>query len=216
MLKIVRNIVCVILIAVFLLSLIYVILARHSDNIPSLFGYSLLRISSESMEPELKSGDIVLLKITQPEKLQKGDVISYKGTKGVLKDTTVTHQIVAEPYEKDGTYYFTTRGIRNGALDDPEINETQILGKVTLKIPLVGTLYDFFNSWYGIISFFTLILLAFSGELKDIFKKISDKKKISDSDIPSDVSIPQFRPEFNEVLIKDSIGNDFITTDDGD
>lgn len=216
MLKKIKNILCIAILAVFTVSLIYVLIARYSDNMPSIFGYSLLRISSESMEPELNSGDIVLLKITEPEKLQKGDVITYKGTKGYVKDTTVTHQIVSEPYEKDGTYYFTTRGIRNGSLDDPEISETQILGKVTLKIPLVGTLYDFFSSWYGFVSFFALIILAYSGEIVNIFKKIKEKKEVIDQDIPSDVSVPKFRPEFNEVLIKDNIGEDFITTDDND
>ena len=149
----IKKIIGFILIGILVLVLIYTLVSRISGDTPSIFGYSMLRVSSESMEPELNVGDIILVKEVAPETLKKGDVITYQGEEGSVAGKLITHQIVSEPYEKDGLHYFTTRGIKEGALDDPEIDETQILGKVQIKVPIVGTIYDFFTQWYGLAAF---------------------------------------------------------------
>ncbi len=176
----VKHIIGCVLLVCFLFSVFYVGYIRITDKSPWFFGFSLLRVSSDSMEPELANGEIVILKKVDPDALEKGDVISYKCQKGNLKGTKVTHQISKDPYEIDGVYYFTTRSLKPEAVDDPEITHKQIIGEVLYKIPFAGTLFDFFTQWYGMIAFAVLIFIVFSSDIIALFRKITQKDEVED------------------------------------
>lgn len=196
MFKKIKKAVGVTILVIFLLALIFVMVARISGNTPRLFGYSMLRVSSDSMEPELKVGSILLVQKEDPANLQKGDVITYNGEKGPVAGKLITHQIVSEPYEKDGVYHFTTRGIRPGAIDDPEVLDYQIVGKVLFKIPILGSLYDFFTSKLGLFAIIALIIIAFSSEIINLISIIRGNDAEEDNDIPANASAPVFKDEF--------------------
>lgn len=179
MFKKIRRIVGITMVVVFLFAAFYITYIRIADIPPGFFGYRFIRVSSESMEPELDVGEVLIVASVEPETLVKGDVITYKGEKSYLKDRLVTHQISKEPYKEDGVIYFTTRGIKPESVDDPEITEYQIIGKVTHKIPYVGTIYDFFTEWYGILLFFILVAVAFADDAISIYNKIREKRYIA-------------------------------------
>lgn len=169
----------------------------------------MLRVSSESMEPELNVGDIILVKDVDAETLNKGDVITYHGKEGSVAGKLITHQIVSEPYEKDGIFYFTTRGIKPGALDDPEIDESQILGKVQCKIPIVGTIYDFFTQWYGLAAFAALLLIAFSSEIINLVSILRNKDEDEDPEVPKTAAAPVYNENFASTIEQET--NELIT-----
>ncbi len=182
----IKKIVAIILVLCFLAGIVYVLVARISGLTPNLFGYSMFRVSSESMEPELSIGDIILVKRTDPETLKKGDIITYNGELGPVAGKQITHQIVSDPIEKDGVLHFTTRGIKPGALDDPEIDETQIVGLVLCKIPVIGALYNFFSQWYGFLAFIVILIISFSGELMNLIDIIRYKDQEEENKPPQD------------------------------
>ncbi|MBQ8000617.1 MAG: signal peptidase I [Ruminococcus sp.] len=196
----IKRIFGVVLIVILVVVLIYVLVSRISGETPTMFGYSMLRVSSESMEPELNIGDIILVKEVEPQTLAKGDVITYQGLEGPVAGKLITHQIVSEPYEKDGLYYFTTRGIKPGALDDPEIDHTQIHGKVMCKLPLVGTIYDFFSQWYGLACFAAILLIAFSSEIINLISIIRNKDEDIDPEVPKHATAPNYDESFTETI----------------
>ena len=171
----VKRIIGLVLLSACLLTLIFIGYIRITGENPSFFGFSLLRVSSDSMEPELSLGEIVMVKNVDPATLGKGDVITYRCTKGYNKGQLVTHQISKEPYEKDGVYYFTTRGIKPGSVDDPEIKDSQIRGEVLYKIPYLGTVYDFFTEWYGMLAFAVLLVLIFGEDVVNLIRRFSKK-----------------------------------------
>ena len=200
-----KRIIGIVILAVFLISSLYIVILRAADSFPTFLGYCIQRVDDDTMVPKLDIGDVVIVKRTAPEKLNKDDCISYKGDEYPVDGMLVLHQIVEDPRIEDGKYYFTTRGIKSGALNDPEIDETQIYGKVLYVIPLVGTLYDFFSQWYGMFCFAALIIIIYSNELFALINKImgSFKKEIAD-EVPADDSIPEYNPIFNEVLAREA------------
>ena len=161
-----------ILVAVLFVTLIITLISRVSGKTPEMFGISLLRISSNSMEPELMVGDIILIKNTDIEQINEGDIISYRGEKSSYAGKIITHKVVSEPTfsEDDGVYYLTTAGIREGAHVDPEIKHTQVVGKLLCVVPLLGWVYNFFLTWYGFLLFLLIVLFAFSTEIINIIK----------------------------------------------
>lgn len=88
------------------------------------FGFSILLIASGSMEPEIKRGDIVIIK--KSKKYEIGDIVTYSANDKYL----ITHRIIA----KDGDAIIT-KGDNNN-IQDEKIEEKDIYGKVILRIGL--------------------------------------------------------------------------------
>lgn len=210
----IKRIAGIVFLVVFLISILYITILRAADTFPTFFGYSTQRVDSDSMEPKLNIGDVIIVKKTNPEDLKKDDCISYRGKEYPVDGIVVMHQIAEEPREEDGAYYFITRGIKPGALNDPEIHESQIYGKVVYKIPLIGTLYDFFSEWYGMICFFAILLIVFSSELVALGKRIMGSLKKEEDEVPANAAIPDYNPVFNEVIAREA--DEIITNLDDD
>ena len=88
------------------------------DKIPNAFGYSILRVVSGSMEPNIKIGDFVVIKKCDNYKV--GDIVRFSDE----HDEVVTHRIIK--IEND---LITTKGDANNT-DDGEIPISNIHGKV--------------------------------------------------------------------------------------
>ena len=73
--------------------------SKVNGKTPSLFGYSVLRVSTGSMQPELMIGDVILGKsVDNPTALKVGDIITYRGS-GQTEGLLVTHKVVVAPYK---------------------------------------------------------------------------------------------------------------------
>ena len=87
-------------------------------------GYSVASVEGQSMEPTLRSGDLLLLRRDlNPE---VGDIVVYEKSPGIL----IVHRILK--VVEDGE--IITRGDNNG-YPDPIFPSGKIVGKVTLVIP---------------------------------------------------------------------------------
>ena len=209
----IKKIVGTSVLIIFIIALVFILITRITGNRPTLFGYSILRVQTGSMEPDIKVGSILLVKDVDPATLQKGDVITFYSNDVDTKDKLVTHQIYQEPRLEDGEYHFITKGIRN-TLPDTEIDESRLLGKVLYKIPLMGTLYDFFTKWYGFAAFAAVMIIAFSAELFNLISIIRNKDMDDDPEVPATASDPVFKQDFDESIEAES--NQIITELDDD
>ena len=94
--KLIKNIICWTLIVVLVFTLVIFFMSRINGSTPSVFGYSIFRVSSGSMEPELMVGDIILdNELDNPEDLKVGDVITFISSD--CGDRLVTHKIIKAP-----------------------------------------------------------------------------------------------------------------------
>ena len=91
--NLIKNIICWTLVVIIVFTLVIFFTSRINGSTPSVFGYSIFRVSSGSMEPELMVGDIILDKeVENPEDLKVGDVITFRSDD--LGDMLVTHKII--------------------------------------------------------------------------------------------------------------------------
>ncbi len=160
----IKNIFLGIVIAFLVIVLLMTVYSRATGSTPSLFGYSLLRVSSGSMAPELEIGEVILVQQCDGEAVRQNDIITYKGTSGEMAGRLVTHRVVKEAYENNGETYIVTRGDANQS-DDSPIKTSNVEGKLVTKIPFMRAMFDFFTTPWGLLALIGLIILAFFNEI---------------------------------------------------
>lgn len=116
---------------------IFAAVQKTSDNRGSICGIKVFTVVTGSMIPVYNIGDILIVKDVEAKDIKVDDDVVYKGEKGSFKNKTVTHRVLSIEKKDDGNYKIITKGVANRA-QDPEINQTQILGKVVGKIPIVN------------------------------------------------------------------------------
>lgn len=99
------------------------------------FKYYALAIGSDSMNPKIKKGDVVIVeKIPQDNigTLKVGEVLVYK-----YNDIVVVHRIIKMEKINDN-YYFRTKGDNNNTEDAWTIDQVSVIGKAVTMIPYAG------------------------------------------------------------------------------
>ena len=168
--RVIKNIVCWILIAVMALAIVTFLVTRLSGKSPSIFGYSLHRIVSGSMEPELEVGDVLLNRdITDISDIHIGDIVTFSGLEE-FENQEVTHRVLVAPYDDGkGNVVIVTKGDANN-VDDGEIGVDHVKSKTIAKLGFLKWIYNFFFSVWGLIIFILLLLLIFIEEIVSIFR----------------------------------------------
>ena len=125
--KSIIRITLIVLVAIIVGVNLYLINAQRlaGDSVPMPFGVGVAVVLSGSMEPELSTGDLLL--VAERESYNVGDVVVFQDRK-----VAVTHRIIS----MDGDTVIT-KGDANNTEDSP-INLSQIKGQVILAIPFVG------------------------------------------------------------------------------
>ena len=174
----VANILSTVLLVALVLLVIVIFITRITGHVPSVFGYSIFRVQTDSMTPTLEVGDVIIDKKVPAEDIQKGDIITYDCLSGDLAGQTITHRVVTDPECRSGTYYYQTQGDRAGALLDDVISYDQVEGKYVNKLPWLNEMYSFFLSPYGLLTFILIILILFGYEMISLivsYKSLDEK-----------------------------------------
>ncbi|MFS4507414.1 signal peptidase I [Clavibacter sp. Sh2141] len=104
--------------------------------VPKVSGSVPLTILTQSMEPTLPPGTLIVVRPVDTDVLQVGDVATYQIRSG--EPAVITHRITAIASESDGTRSFTFQGDNNAEPDSKAVAPAQIQGEVWYSVPLVG------------------------------------------------------------------------------
>ena len=206
---IIKNIVLWTVIAFLALVLIVSMYSRLAGKAPSLFGYSLYRVSSGSMQPELMVGDIILVQQCDGATVLEDDIVSYNGTKGEMEGRLVTHRVVKAPYTRDGETWLVTRGDANKS-DDPPITADQVTGKLVTKLSFLNWMFDFFATPFGLLTLIGLIILAFFNEIVLLVKSI-----LGIEDLPEE-SVDQIIERYQKEALEKRLAEEAEKSQDGE
>ena len=97
------------------------------------FNVKMIAIASDSMNPVIGRGDAVIIEKNDGNKLyNKDEIISFD-----YNGRNTIHRIT-EIEEKNGTYYYHTKGDSNNSEDTVLVPINNVYGKVLMKLPLIG------------------------------------------------------------------------------
>lgn len=174
------------LVYIFLVIILYNIVLLYMSYIdkfdtPSFYIYKAYVITTNSMEPELKKDDVVVIKKAKADNLKQGDIITFK-----QNGETITHRIVQIDDIEDGKLYIT-KGDNNNVQDEQGLRFDQIEGKLVIKIPQLGKMVASFKN--GIIIVLVLLISAIiylnritakeRSNIRRAKKKLEDNKYIN-------------------------------------
>ena len=153
------NILAVGLILVSLLALLMVVLTPQGQ-VPQVMGFSLLRVLSGSMEPEIPEQSMLLIRATEPEALAVGDVISFFSPDPSLNGALNTHRIAAI-VQAEGDLEFVTKGDANLIEDQYPVDESRVVGKVLFVSTRLGKLLHLISNplVFGLAVLLPLVLI---------------------------------------------------------
>lgn len=100
-----------------------------------------LRVASDSMEPVLKTGQIIQVKKIQSHELKKFDTIVFFQSEKVM-----CHFLWAIQTDAEGKRLLITKSIKNPQDIDLPLEEEFLLGKVDVKIPFLLKLKIWFKN----------------------------------------------------------------------
>ena len=168
-LSIVGNVLLWIFVAFSVFVTILVFSAQNNkEGIPSIMGNSLVTIQSDSMNPTLKKGDLILDKVLTPEdmaSLRKGDIITYLvDLNGDGTPELNTHRIM-DVYAEGGYTYYVTKGDNketNPINDKDPVRYHDVVAKYSgTRIPVVGGIISFLQSSIGFLVVIVIPLVLF-------------------------------------------------------
>lgn len=106
------------------------------------FKYGALVIGSGSMNGTINKGDVIIYE-TLNEKVEVGDIIVFFN-----EDVRVIHRVVRKKDSGSGMKYYT-KGDANSNEDEGYREESDIIGKVRIRLPYIGQptvmINEFFN-----------------------------------------------------------------------
>lgn len=133
---VVINAICIIMIIAAILLLGSVVLNKDKEQ-PSIFGFTLYRVLTASMEPKIPVNSIVVVKATNAFDIEVGDIITFRSEDPSLQGQTNTHRVIAIDYSTKSPV-FTTKGDNSLAEDRYPVTANDLIGKVVYISGIVG------------------------------------------------------------------------------
>ena len=134
--RMIWSIICKMITIIIICICIIIVVQKVTNNEESFLGFRIFRVQTGSMIPKYQIGDVILVKETDPDKIQIGDDVTYEGETGSMSGLIVTHRVI-DIEEADGKRIFHTKGIAN-TMEDPVISEDQINGVVQTKMYILS------------------------------------------------------------------------------
>lgn len=105
-------------------------------------------VTGESMSPQVKSGDAVVLGQVEPDDIKVGQVIIFRDPED--RERLVIHRVVAVE-DTGSTRLFTTKGDNNPVKDTWKVAPGDVVGDVLVNVPGLGSFLRFITRPRGYI-----------------------------------------------------------------
>ena len=147
---IIGTILCIILLPILIINLTLIVKSyTNADEVPSVGGYFPMIVLTDSMDPEIQSGDLIFCHTVEAEAVQVGDIISFYDPMG-NGSTVVTHRVM-EIKDEDNELSFITKGDNNNTEDQMPVQAEDVIGLYKSRIAGAGNIAMFMQTTPGLI-----------------------------------------------------------------
>jgi signal peptidase len=153
----ITTILSYVIMAILAVIIVITIIAKVNNKVPSIFGYSILKIQTGSMDMTIPTGSYIVVKKVSPEDVKVGDIITFYSDDPAISGMPNTHRVIGIKTGEDGRLIFQTKGDNNAIEDKYPADEESLVGVFQTRLALLSNISSMFgNSSYLII----IMLLA--------------------------------------------------------
>jgi signal peptidase len=176
---VVGVILCIILVPMLILNLTLIVKSyTNSSEVPSVGGYLPMIVLTDSMYPNIQSGDLIICHTVDPEEVEIGDTIAFFDPAG-NGSSVVTHQVI-DVVTEEGELKFQTKGINNNAADASLVPADNVVGEYQFRIAGAGNIAMFFQTTTGLIVCVVVPLILLVG-YDIVRRRMYEKSKKQDT-----------------------------------
>lgn len=125
--------------------------------VPRVAGATPYVVLTDSMEPSLPVGTLVVSRPVEPEEIRTGSVVTYQLRSG--QEQLVTHRVVGIGMTVGGERTYLTQGDANGVPDAKPVRDVQVRGALWYQVPYLGHLAGAFTGQREAIGTVVAVLL---------------------------------------------------------
>ena len=138
---------------------LYVAIQVISKGYVNIGGYSLFRVVTGSMEPEIFAGELIASKSVDIDTLEVGDVICFRSKSPQMLGRSITHRVIGRSVDTEGNVQLLTKGDANLSVDEYYVTQDNLIGVVVWQSHTDSFLSDFVGFFSNKISFLACIAL---------------------------------------------------------
>ena len=141
---------------------LYVAISTLAVGYTSIFGYSVFRVVTPSMEPTIPVNSLLICKKVDIDTIAVNDIISFKSKEPDHYGAIVTHRVVSIKKSENGEIMLESRGDANYTSDGYYVTGKNFIGKVIAysgREGAVTKLIKFLTGQFGFIALIVLPLL---------------------------------------------------------
>ena len=133
--------------------------ARRQGKIPTFFGYSFSIVVTGSMEPDIKVGELLIVKEADIKSVNVGDDIMFVSQSGVIKGEYVVHRVVEKGTDEKGDF-LRTKGVHNSVVDVDAVRSGNFVGKAVFHSVFWGKIFGFLADSRTLMMIAVLVLVV--------------------------------------------------------
>jgi len=178
-LTIIGTVMCIILTPILLMNLTLIAKSYlNPDQVPSVGGYVPFIVLTDSMQPVIDGGDLIICQTADATEIKVDDVISFFDPAG-NGTSVVTHRVI-EVINENGEISFRTKGDNNNTEDKLPVPADKLVAVYKTRIPGMGNVAMFMQSTTGLLVCVVLPVAILVG-YDVVRRRLYEKKKDADT-----------------------------------
>lgn len=145
---------------------LYIVLQALTQGYVNIFGFSLFRVVTGSMEPTLSVGTLLVSKEVEMAAVDVGDIICFRAQESAIFGKMMTHRVTEIMETADGALMFVTKGDANLTVDGYYVTAANLVGKVIWysgASSLLSKIFSFFTNKVGFLACIVFPSLCIAG-----------------------------------------------------
>ena len=157
---VIGTILCILLVPVLIINCTLIIKGlTDKESVPDVAGTFPLIVLTDSMYPEIQSGDLIICNTIDADEVKEGDVISFFDPAG--NGTTIITHRVTKIIEENGEIEYKTKGDANNTADALLVSDDDLVGIYKFRIAGLGNFAMFLQKPIGMVIFILLPIIFF-------------------------------------------------------
>lgn len=144
---------------------LFVVIRVISYGYVNIAGFSVFRVVTGSMEPEISIGSLLISQKVNIDQVEIGDIVCFRSQEADMLGKTITHRVI-NILDSEGKVFLETKGDANLVADAHYVSERYLIGKViayTGQENLLSDIMSFLTSRMGFLICIVLPCLLISG-----------------------------------------------------